>query len=324
MIVIADTSVCSSNTGDQIIVSAVRDALRPLTDRFGVRHIPTHTGMGYRGRRILEQAPVAVLAGTNLLSAHVGLRQQWRTIPLRRRHRRFVSFGCGFGSGEDRPTRAAAAFLRATLHPGALHAARDMFSADLLQDLGFRAIYTGCPTMWLVDRDAPPTPSSPEDRCVVILNHTLRRPDLDSLVLRASTERFGDVRFWCQAPYDRAYLPALPANASEIPPSLAALGAELRAHPGAEVVTTRLHAAIYAQWFGHRPRFIAVDLRSQRCAGDAAMTWHPEPATDSEMAVILDGPPGAPARPSAAARTEWLDNLDSLVSSYLGGPVPCR
>lgn len=319
MIVIADTSICSSNTGDQIIVSAAREAVRPLTDRYGLRSIPTHTGMGYRGRRILEESPVALLAGTNLLSAHVGPKQQWRTLPLRSRHRRFVSFGCGFGSGEDRPTKGATSFLRATLDSGALHAARDRFSADLLQELGFRAIYTGCPTMWMVDREAPEAQPVPEDRCVVILNRTLRRPDLDRLVLRAATSSFAHVRFWCQAPFDRAYLTLLPANATEIPPSLQALAAELRTHPGAQVLTTRLHAAIYSQWFGHRPHLIAVDIRSQRAAGDAGMTWHPVPTTDLEMAAILHGPPAKPASPPPIARAEWLNDLAYLVATRVDG-----
>lgn len=313
MIVVADTSICSSNTGDQIIARAVYSALRELTDEFGLRYVPTHTGMGYRGRRIMRQGSATLLAGTNLLSAHVGVKQQWRTPPLPPSLRRFITFGCAFGSGDDPLGRLARGFLKATLDPAAVHSVRDRHAADSLASLGFRSLYTGCPTMWLVDSFAKPAETEDRTQGLVILNASLRHDELDRLLLDAAAARWERVSFWAQAPLDHSYLSQLPPGAQVLAPSLEGLSDFVVANPGVEVLTTRLHAAIFCQWYGSRPRLVAVDARTRRCADDAGMTRFAVPTNRADVEAMFDGPTPLPANPPREAREQWFEALTSLV-----------
>ena len=315
MIVVADTSICSSNTGDQIIARAAYAALRELTDRYGLRYVPTHTGMGYRGRRIVRQGSATLVAGTNLLSAHVGIKQQWRTPPLPTGLRRMITFGCAFGSGEDPVGRTARTYLRSVLDPAALHSVRDRHAADSLTAMGFQALYTGCPTMWLVDSIAKPTDEVDRGDGLVILNASLGKPELDRLLLETGAARWDRLHFWAQSPMDFAYRSQLPPGSTVVAPSLEGLGEFLLTHPGAEILTTRLHAAIFCQWHGARPRLIAVDTRTKRCADDAGMTRFAVPTSRTELDAVFDAPTPLPANPPAEAKQAWFDALTRLVES---------
>ena len=148
--VLLDTSVASTNIGDQIIMQAVREQLdRPLADVL-VASVASHDTMGRKGRALVKAADIVIAGGSNLIASHMWLRSVWRLNPRDAFLRmNTVLMGVGWYQFQSRPDPYTAWLLRRVLHPTALHSVRDSHAQAMLASIGItNTINTGCPTLW--------------------------------------------------------------------------------------------------------------------------------------------------------------------------------
>lgn len=310
-VVVADTSVSSSNSGDQIIVQALRRELGDLLARSQVFTIPTHCSPGFRGRRLLRVADVAIVAGTNLLGAHPSLRQLWRTPPLPASSRKYVLAGVGWGAGPPKLTLTGRRFLRSVLHPEAMHSTRDQLTAEVLRSAGFDATFTGCPTTWSLANAVTP-PSAPGRRVVMVLNWASRAPETDEAIIDAVTSAYDHVGFWAQSSMDRNYFRSLPAAIERIPPNVRAFVSAMSKPEPADYVGTRLHAGVASLAAGARTTIFALDDRMKRMGLDSSLPMYalPQSATQA-LSVITDLHRPQATIPTDSLR-EWKRRLHEL------------
>lgn len=306
-IAVADTSIASDNLGDQVIMMALERELRPVLADRATLVVPTHSPLGYRGRRILDAVDICLVGGTNLLPARPGPRQLWRLPPQPSRRRKFVLVGCGF---DRTPTRSAAAYLRSVLHPNAVHSCRDAITQQYLLGMGMRAELTGCVTTWSTSNDAI---TSAERRqlsssAVLITNSSLRSSAAEENILNAASETYDSVSVWLQAPRDLTQLdhPRLRA-APVVSGGPSSLVDHLR-RTGADVVTTRLHAALLSQRTGARSTLFALDDRVARTCDAVGASYHPEPASVAAAAEAIRTSPRT-FRPRTSEIDRWRDAL---------------
>ncbi len=198
-IAIADTSITSDNLGDQVIMEALRRELHAELAGRAQFVLPTHSPIGYRGKRIIDEVSAVLAGGTNLLPASPGPRQLWRLPPLPRRQRKFVLVACGF---DRTPTPNAARYLRSVLHPDAVHSCRDEMTTEFLENAGLHACLTGCVTTWSISDAAH---ASTEDvvrstEGVVIMNGSLGAHRPEELIVEAAASVYNSLSVWLQAP----------------------------------------------------------------------------------------------------------------------------
>src|SRR5689334_1443578 len=79
---ILDTSVASTNLGDQIIMQAVREQLATVLPDAFTYSVASHEWMGAKSRGLLRQSEVAIAGGSNLLSSRMWMRAVWKVSPL--------------------------------------------------------------------------------------------------------------------------------------------------------------------------------------------------------------------------------------------------
>ncbi|HPU15562.1 MAG TPA: polysaccharide pyruvyl transferase family protein [Polymorphobacter sp.] len=129
--VLLDTSVASTNIGDQIIMEAVREQLdRPLKDTL-IASVASHDTMGAKGRAMVQAADLVVAGGSNLISSHQWLRSVWRLRPRDAfLGMNVVLMGVGWYQHQSQPDPYTRWLLRRVLHPTALHSVRDSAPAS--------------------------------------------------------------------------------------------------------------------------------------------------------------------------------------------------
>ncbi len=262
-----DTSVASDNLGDEIIVTEAR---QHITKVFGDAYISSssgHDGLGHYGRKLVEDANLVMLLGTNALSAKYQLRGHFvwsvtrRDIPVLAG--KVVLFGVGASKDYDTVRPRQARLLRRLLSPHHSHALRDATGVKLLTDCGLKAINTSCPTLWRYDGMQPQVPTGRAPTvCFTLTKH--KGSDEDTILIESLRSCYEKLYFWPQQKRDLGYLQSL-TNTDDIeivPGNLAAYD-ELLANNDIDVVGTRLHGGIRGLLHGRRTLIVAIDNRAR-------------------------------------------------------------
>ena len=304
--VLLDPSIDSTNEGDSIISDSV---LAEFPEWAGLPRVATHRLLRPAELRAVRAADTAIVLGTNILSARQVNIRQWRLGPreLVALRGKVVLLGVGWRRYEPMPDRLSRLLQRRLLHPGALHSARDAYTADRLGALGHRAVNTSCPTLWsLTDVK---TPGVATDRVVSTVTDYVPDVAADSAMLEILAGRYARVELWPQGEGDRRHLDrlALPSRVRVLPRGLRSLRTAL---DGAEYVGTRLHAGALALQLGRPALIVGTDNRALEIARDTGLPVLPrrrldrlDAALDAPRAVPLD----LPAAAVAAWRSQWPD-----------------
>ena len=155
--ILFDPSIGSFNVGDSIIVKSffnnASDVLNNCTYTNFATHLPNFElwqMTKLNGRyKIIVKARDKFIIGTNLLS--MNLFRPWPKFNLTVFNRKvfkesvLVGVGCGQGKKVNTYTKW---LYKTTFSRQYIHSTRDERTANLLRELGFEAINTGCPTMW--------------------------------------------------------------------------------------------------------------------------------------------------------------------------------
>ncbi len=262
-----DPSLHSRNAGDDIISQAVRAELVSLVGSEPPR-LPTQLPLSAAQRQAVDDAGIAFVGGTNLLSSNMPMYRQWKLSPRAGHYFRnkAVLLGVGWWQYQSEPNIYTRHVYRNVLSRQLSHAARDQYTADRLSRLGLPTLNTCCVTTWNLP-ERPEVSAEPGSRVVLTLTDYNKSPDDDRALYNLLTDSYDEVVLWPQGSGDAAYAARLGLSMEVLDEGTASLDAALRV-PSTDYVGTRLHAGIRSLQLGCRTVILAVDNRATEMARD--------------------------------------------------------
>ncbi len=278
-IAIMDTSIMSFNIGDQIIMESARRELQQITKDAFVVNMPTHSPLyhwyefsvksedGFRKK--LNSIDLKFVCGTNLIEKNMMKRKNSWNINLLD-----TKFFNGFilvGAGTDGFARIANPYTK-ELYNNALshkfiHSTRDEKTKIFLEDMGFKAINTGCVTIWpLTKKHCSEIPIKKSDSVVFTITDYAQDARADQFMINILCKHYSNIFCWLQGIEDEAYLKTLNIKYKDkikfIPSSLEAYN-DFLCDNDCDYIGTRLHAGIKAMQMKKRTIIVGVDNRAK-------------------------------------------------------------
>lgn len=272
-ILLLDTSVGSLNKGDDIIMRCIRYQLLDITKNKFILTLPTHVSPfhWYQVARssnrvnIYSNARYKFVGGTNLLTMNMFTHfPQWNINifnygPLRGS----VLVGVGAGKGNKINTYTKILYKK-VLSQEYIHSVRDERTKKFLEEMGFKALNTGCATLWtLTPEFCKEIPTTKSDSVIFTLTHHSRDVIYDQLLIDIMNKNYKNIYFWIQDADDLEYLKTLNniENIKIVPPSVDEY--EKILNTDVDYIGTRLHGGIFAMRHKKRAIIIAIDERAQ-------------------------------------------------------------
>ncbi len=273
-VTVLDTSVASTNVGDQIIMEAVDDHLSEVFPDALCYRVASHEYMGWKSRGLVRQSDFAIAGGTNLLSSRMWFRSVWKLnvfdlfFPAN-----VILMGCGWYQHQRKPDFYSQQLLRRVLSREHCHSVRDDYTRRMLSSIGVdNVINTGCPTLWRMTPElCQAIPQDKADYVVTTLNTYIPDPASDAKLLRLLRSRYKEVFLWIQTATDYAYAKGLGVGVTFVDPNLRAYDDLLQSSIDLDYVGTRLHGGIRALQFGRRTVILEVDNRAREMGKDFAL-----------------------------------------------------
>lgn len=273
-IVAFDTSICTDNSGDFIIMKSCNQVLRELFGECDYTHISTHRIPSSEEERIVRNTKYKFVCGTNILTSHVEQWWNWRLpdgFKKKLNYRNVILLGAGWGVYQDECSDYSKMVYRSLLHPNIIHSVRDHYTEEKLKQAGIRnVINTGCPTMWqLTPEFCRDIPLKKAKNVITTVTDYRKNAEQDNQMLKILGRNYEKVYLWLQGVSDEKYLGLLktPDNLEIIPAGLDEYEARLNKGE-VDYVGTRLHAGIFALNHHIRSIVIAVDNRAIEIAKD--------------------------------------------------------
>lgn len=272
---VLNTSICTQNTGDFIIMESAQRVIDEVFDERQHLHFPTHEKMSSYGRKLQKQIALNIACGTNLLHSHMSLIKQWN-IGIKEYFSLspVVLLGVGWRSQKKyTPDFYTKALLRKVLSSHFIHSVRDSYALQQLQNAGIEnVVNTGCHTTWTFTQEhCTQIPEAKAENVIFTFTDYSKNVELDVKTLNFLIANYKKVYVWCQGTGDFAYLNELGMlnKVSLIGSSLGAYK-RLLADPmlSLDYVGTRLHGGIMALQYKRRTLILGVDHRANEMRGD--------------------------------------------------------
>lgn len=265
-ILLFDTSVCTENLGDFIIMESVRDVISEVFTNSTVFHTGTHDVISRNSYLLNKQVNYSFLGGTNLLSSNMNKYNQWK-INL------YDSFflnnitllGVGWWQYQKEPNIYTKFLLNSILSKDIIHSVRDSYTEKMLKSVGVdNVINTSCPTMWnLTEEFCGKIPKNKSESVVVTLTDYNKDYDRDIQFIKILKSCYDRIMFWPQGSGDLEYFNELDLKKyGEILSCNLSVFNDLLENEDVDFVGTRLHAGIRALQKKKRTIIIAIDNRA--------------------------------------------------------------
>ena len=275
-----DTSIGTFNHGDDIIMRSVYRAFNQLLKNNYRLNYATHL-VNYTSRYADEakiqscmSTKMKFICGTDILWPNPFDQIKRKQLQISSIVNK-PSIYCGsilLGAGiknTDRmiPDHKSISLYNRVLSHEYIHSVRDDSARALLNSMGFMAINTGCPTLWMLDEEfCKGIPCEKSDACVLALTSEKKNRILDSKLIQIVKENYSKVYFWVQRWTDDEYLLSL-TNCADIEFIYDLDDYEtLLKTTEVDYIGTRLHGGIFALQNKRRAIIIAVDHRAQGMA----------------------------------------------------------
>lgn len=271
-ILLLDTGIATQNIGDEIINDSIKRNWPELYEDNYIYRMPTHTPpylwwqqlFFKKKMKAFDKADLKFLCGTNALYTNM-----FRPVPQWNlnlfNHKMYdgtILLGVGAGINSRRANLYTKHLYSKVLNREFIHSVRDDFTAKFLHDLGYKAINTGCPTLWgFVDDFCNDIPSQKSNRVVFTL--TGYQPDIpnDKAMIDILSKNYDELYFWPQTLADLDYLNSLGHyNCSIVSPNLSSYDNILE--QDVDYVGNRLHGGIRALQHKCRTIIISIDYRA--------------------------------------------------------------
>lgn len=275
-ICIFDTSQGTLNMGDYIIKDSCERELKQILDGNFIAEFPTHTPIAHNCQVLLNKtnpvhycknADLKFLLGTNILSNNLlafslNWNVNWITSKL---YNGTVLMGVGLASSSMKVNFYTRRLYQNILSKKYIHSTRDERTKQMLENLGFKAINTGCPTIWKLNKEhCSKISQKKSDNVVFTLTDYSRDLIKDKYMIEILKKNYKKVYFWIQGSDDFEYLKSLTdvKDIIIINPNLKDLK-DVLSSDNVDYVGTRLHAGIYAMQNYCRSIIVVIDNRAR-------------------------------------------------------------
>lgn len=272
-ILLLDTSIATNNIGDEIIVDSIRKNWKELFEENYICRYSTHTPPYSWWQQIIcggkfstqKFADFKFLCGTNALYTNM-----LRPVPVWNCHiwnaafyKDTILLGVGAGINSKKANLYTRYLYGKVLNKEYIHSVRDEYTKIFLEELGFKAYNTGCPTLWgLTPQFCEKIPRNKSKNVVFTL--TCYHPDKvnDIAMIKTLEKEYENLYFWPQTLTDIEYINTLGNFRMKIlAPNLEAYDSLLSTE--VDYVGNRLHGGIRALQHGKRALIIAIDYRAR-------------------------------------------------------------
>ena len=269
-ICVLDTSIATSNVGDEIIMSSVRKELNSLFEWGFFTRLPAKEHIFRVGLGVIRRSDYTFVGGTNFLSSFMNKFRAWKiwiwqAFFIRKK---VTLMGVGWRNYQNSPSLYTKFLLKLVLDQKNFHSVRDEYTKKKLESMGFENILnTACPTMWsLTEEHCGQIPTKKSDKVVFTLTDYSPDHGLDKDLVEMLLLNYQFVVFWPQGRGDLNYFYSLGlARESEItiiPPQLDSYDRFL-VQNGCDYIGTRLHGGIRALQNKKRTLVIGIDNRAE-------------------------------------------------------------
>jgi len=266
-ITVFDTSICSKNLGDNIIMDAVKSEIQSLFKNSIILYTPTHEKISKISYNLVEKSAYSFVGGTNLLSSNMNDYNQWKINLIDAYYlNNILLMGVGWWQYQKVPNRYTNFLFNSILHNSLFHSVRDGYTEKRMKAMGFNNVLnTACPTMWrLTDDHCKKIPKEKAENVVFTLTDYNKDPNRDRQLIELLKKLYNRLFFWPQGTGDLEYLKKLDIKIDEILlPNLTSFKS-LLSNKSLELdyVGTRLHAGILALDNCRRALIIGIDNRA--------------------------------------------------------------
>lgn len=272
-IIVFDTAISSTNKGDEVIFESLKDAFGSYLTGNNTYYFPTHTTFltAYQVNRsfrakMVESADYRFVFGTSILKTNMmKLCPQWSVNifnckPLKN----LVLVGVGNARNAKKINWYTKYMYTHMLSKDYIHSVRDEETKQMLESLGFRAINTGCPTLWGLNREhCSKIPKKKAGKVVFALRAEKKDLENDTKFINMLKRNYEKLYYWPQTYSDLDYIRQFEniRDIEIIPQSIEAYNYILK-NNDIDYVGLRLHGGICAMKAGKRAIIVKVDHRA--------------------------------------------------------------
>lgn len=275
-ICIFDTSQGTLNMGDYIIKDSCMRELKDIIGNNFVAEFATHTPIAHDYQVILnktnavaycKKADLKFLLGTNIVTNNLfAVSLNWNVNYITSKlYQGTVLMGVGMASGKTNINWYTKKVYKRMLSKKYIHSTRDEKTKQFLEKMGFKAINTGCPTMWqLTEKHCKKIPQQKADCVLFTLTDYAKDYKNDKKMIEILKKNYKEIYFWVQGSEDLDYLKSLVdiKNINIINPNIEDLK-NILVSKNIDYVGTRLHAGIYSMQHFRRSIIVIVDNRAR-------------------------------------------------------------
>ncbi len=272
-IALADTSAATMNIGVDVIMECTRKELSGILENNIVCTFPTHTPMCHSYQvgktdytKWIEEADYKFISGTNLLKMNMLKRSPLWNVNIFNYRPLKDSILVGVGrAGQVKELNWYTKLLyKKLLSKNYIHSVRDEETKNILEDMGFRAINTGCITLWGLTNEFCAKINKTKQKNVVT-SFNCKSPDIDkdNKVIRLLKDNYEKIYFWPQTIGDIEYFNKLSnIEGIEIISNSLNRFAYILENEEVDYVGARLHGGIFCMHHYIRTIILSVDYRS--------------------------------------------------------------
>lgn len=274
-IVLFDTSYGSFNIGDYFINECFNKEMKKLLNNNFCYRVGTHNPICHFYQinrkndyfKFYEDANYKFIIGTNIIKKNMLTRKpDWNTnifncFP----YKDSILVGAGLSNDSNNINFYTKVLYKKILNKKYIHSVRDEKTKKFLEDLGFKAINTGCPSLWSVNKKmCSKIPKEKSENVVFTLTDYAKNKENDQKLINILNNNYKKIYIWIQGSNDYNYFKSFDniQNIKIINPTLSEYHKFLD-NNDVDYVGTRLHAGICALKHLKRTIILSVDNRAR-------------------------------------------------------------
>lgn len=262
------------NSGDFIIEKYIKEEMNFLFEDAIIAEIGTHLPIAHMyqnfrkniTRRACDEAKYKFLCGSSMIKTSLlRLSPDWSlnlsSCPY---YHNSIAIGIGMGKNASFFDSYTRYIYNKIFSKEYIHSTRDEKTKNFLENIGLKAINTGCPTLWGLTEDlCKKIPHQRKKKVIFTLTYNSPAPE-DRVLIDILLQEYDELYFWVQGYGDLDYLKTLTdiKKIHIIGHSLSAYEQILERGMEYDYVGTRLHAGIFAIRHGVRTIIVTIDNRA--------------------------------------------------------------
>lgn len=298
-----NTAIGSRNLGDYVINNSIKRQMEYLNSKSFVLELPTHTKtFGVMQKLFVpnlikgyNEFDYKFFCGTNALyTCMIRPNPAWAIslfdMPVQKD---VILLGVGLGMNREKFDAYTKRLWKKVLNKNYVHSVRDEKTRQYVEKLGFKAIYTGCPTTWgFTPEFLQHIPKTKSDSVVFTLTSYTSAKEWDLKMIDILLANYKKLYFFPQSFEDLGYLrslvlPEIFEKIEIIGGNIGSLDAVLT-NEDTDYVGSRLHGGMFALQHKRRTIVIAIDYRAENMLGKSNIIVNRKESIPEDLQVLIN------------------------------------